>query len=104
MLKENLNTYQGFSNYEDLYKYSIDPETREEFWRKLADTVDWFKKPTNILDSTNAPYFYRWYTDGTLNMCYNCVDRWAKLTPEKPALIYEGRICGEKEIWSYKKL
>jgi len=102
--KVSLRTYQGFDNYEELYKYSVDPETREKFWANMADTVDWIKKPTKILDDSKAPYFYKWYDDGTLNICYNCVDRWAEKTPDSPALIYEGRICGKKETWSYKRL
>lgn len=31
-------------------------------------------KPTRILDKTDAP-FYKWFTDGTLNTCYNALDR-----------------------------
>lgn len=30
-----------------------------------------------------------WFPDGSLNACYNCVDRWALVNPNKPALIYE---------------
>ena len=47
----------------------------EGFWAKQADElVDWAEKPTQILDESNAP-FYKWFTDGKLNLSYNCVDR-----------------------------
>jgi acetyl-CoA synthetase len=47
----------------------------EGFWAKQADElVDWMEKPTQILDESNAP-FYEWFTDGKLNLSYNCVDR-----------------------------
>jgi acetyl-CoA synthetase len=32
----------------------------------------------------------RWFEDGTLNACYNCVDRHALKDPTKLAIIYEG--------------
>ncbi len=47
----------------------------EGFWAKQADElVDWMEKPTRILDESDAP-FYKWFTDGKLNLSYNCVDR-----------------------------
>src|SRR5215208_5051277 len=33
-----------------------------------------FRKPAQILDESNVP-FYKWFTDGKLNLSYNCVDR-----------------------------
>ena len=47
----------------------------EGFWAKQAEElIDWAKKPTQTLDESNAP-FYKWFTDGKLNLSYNCVDR-----------------------------
>ena len=46
----------------------------EAFWREQVDLVDWFSKPTRVLDASRAP-FYRWFPDGTLNTCYNALDR-----------------------------
>src|SRR5678816_3659079 len=43
----------------------------EGFWAKQAEElVDWAEKPTQILDESNAP-FYKWFTDGKLNLSYN---------------------------------
>jgi acetyl-CoA synthetase len=57
---------------------SIYEEAAEDFagfWAKQADElVDWMEKPTQTLDDSNAP-FYEWFTDGKLNLSYNCVDR-----------------------------
>ena len=33
---------------------------------------------------------FRWFEGGTLNVCDNCVDRWAVSTPDCTAIIYEG--------------
>ena len=47
----------------------------EAFWAKQAEElIDWAEKPTQILDESNVP-FYKWFTDGKLNLSYNCVDR-----------------------------
>jgi acetyl-CoA synthetase len=57
---------------------SIYEEAAEDFagfWAKqAAELVDWMEKPTQTLDDSNAP-FYEWFTDGKLNLSYNCVDR-----------------------------
>jgi acetyl-CoA synthetase len=47
----------------------------EGFWAKqAAELVDWVEEPTQILDESDAP-FYKWFTDGKVNLSYNCVDR-----------------------------
>ncbi len=61
----------------------------EGFWAKLArDLLDWKKPFTQILDESQAP-FYRWYTDGELNVSYNCLDRHLATRGDKTALIFE---------------
>ena len=45
------------------------------FWaRQARERVSWFKEPTVTLDDSNPP-FYKWFTDGELNLSYNCLDR-----------------------------
>ena len=45
------------------------------FWQKQAmDRITWFKAPTVTLDDSNPP-FYKWFSDGELNLSYNCLDR-----------------------------
>ena len=45
------------------------------FWQKQAmDRITWFKAPTVTLDDSNPP-FYKWFSDGELNLAYNCLDR-----------------------------
>ena len=46
----------------------------DEFWAEQARGLDWAEPFTTILDDSNPP-FYKWFTDGTLNVSYNCVDR-----------------------------
>ena len=44
------------------------------FWAEEARNLHWDRPFTTVLDDSNPP-FYRWFTDGTLNVSYNCVDR-----------------------------
>ena len=39
-----------------------------------AEQLDWFQQWTRVLDDDDPP-FYRWFTGGTLNVSYNCLDR-----------------------------
>jgi len=45
-----------------------------------------------------------WFTDGTLNACYNCVDRHAFADPNKVAIIYEADEPGEHQYITYGQL
>ncbi len=49
----------------------LDPDA---FWAEQARTLHWDKPFTTVLDDSNPP-FYKWYTDGKLNVSYNCLDR-----------------------------
>ncbi len=44
------------------------------WWVSQAEKLDWFQKWTAVLDDSNPP-FYKWFTGGTLNVSYNCLDR-----------------------------
>ncbi|MBE9404000.1 acetate--CoA ligase [Brachybacterium sp. p3-SID1565] len=47
---------------------------RLAFWRSRASVLSWKTPFTHTLDWSNPP-FAKWFADGTLNACYNCVDR-----------------------------
>ena len=46
----------------------------EEFWAEHARRLRWDKPFTTVLDESNPP-FYKWFSDGKLNVSYNCLDR-----------------------------
>ena len=59
------------------YQALVDEAERdyEGYWARLArEFVSWKKPFTQVLDSSNAPFF-KWFEDGTLNVSYNCLDR-----------------------------
>src|SRR6202453_4769056 len=44
------------------------------WWTAQAEALDWFQRWERVLDDDDPP-FYKWFTGGTLNVSYNCLDR-----------------------------
>ena len=88
--------------YAEAFQQSItDPEG---FWGAVADGIDWYRKPTVVLDRTNPP-FYRWFADGVMNTCYNAVDRHVQLgRGDQAALIYDSPVTGTGRTYTYLEL
>jgi acetyl-CoA synthetase len=49
----------------------LDPDG---FWAEQARRLHWDVPFKTVLDDSNPP-FYKWFTDGKLNVSYNCLDR-----------------------------
>lgn len=63
------------NTYNEMYQSSVNDN--EAFWAAQANRIDWFKPFTEIKDVSYAKddVHIKWFTDGVLNACYNCVDR-----------------------------
>ena len=48
-------------------------DDREGFWAKETVRLDWQTPPQKIFESNDTGD--RWYVDGVMNTCFNCVDR-----------------------------
>jgi acetyl-CoA synthetase len=90
--------------YFDLYKQSV--EDNEKFWAEQAAIVDWSKPFTKVKDVSYAKddLHIRWYEDGELNVCYNCVDRHLDDKADQPAIIWEGDDPDRDLTITYKDL
>ena len=90
--------------YEKMYEESI--SENENFWAKQGKRIEWFKPYNNIKDViySKDEVKIKWYFDGTTNVSYNCVDRHAKTTPDKTAIIWEGDDPEKVKKISYKEL
>ncbi|MGH8117434.1 MAG: AMP-binding protein, partial [Rhodanobacteraceae bacterium] len=74
------------------------------FWAKIAEDIDWTRRWDKVLDDSRKP-FYRWFTGGVLNTCYNCVDRHVeKGRGEQLALIYDSPLAGARRKITYREL
>ena len=92
------------AKYEEMYKQSVDdPDT---FWGEHGKRIDWIKPFTKV---KNTSYAYenvsiKWYEDGTLNVCANCVDRHLEKRGDQTAIIWEGDDPKDDKHITYKEL
>ena len=88
--------------YRELHeRSSTDPAS---FWGEAAEGIDWITKPTTVLDDSKPP-FYRWFADGTLNTCYNALDRHvANGRADQAAIHYESPVTGTSRSYTYAEL
>ncbi|HYA31553.1 MAG TPA: propionyl-CoA synthetase [Thermodesulfovibrionales bacterium] len=88
--------------YEEVFQESLkDPGG---FWGKAAQSIDWYKKWDRVLDDSRTP-FYRWFTGGELNTCYNAVDRHVgNGRAEQIALIYDSPVTNTVRKYTYREL
>ncbi|MEZ5593577.1 MAG: propionyl-CoA synthetase [Gammaproteobacteria bacterium] len=90
------------SLYEQLYQRSCqDPEG---YWGELAQDLHWSKPWDKVLDDSNAP-FYRWFSGGELNTCYNALDIHVEQGHgERLALIYDSPVTDTVKRYTYQEL
>ncbi|WP_339703460.1 acetate--CoA ligase [uncultured Sphingosinicella sp.] len=73
--------------YEAMYRRSLkDPDG---FWREQIGIVDWIKTPDVMGNWSYAPVNIKWFEDGVLNACANCVDRHLPARADQPAIVWE---------------
>ena len=88
--------------YAEEFRRSVtDPDS---FWGEAARAIDWYREPSVILDSSNPP-FYRWFSDGELNTCFNALDRHVRDgRGDQAALIYDSPVTGTARRYTYREL
>jgi propionyl-CoA synthetase len=89
-------------SYQKAYYESTNaPET---FWAEAANDIHWFKPYTKVFDDSQAP-FYRWFTGGEVNTCYNAVDYHVENgRGNQTAIIYDSPVTETIEKISYGEL
>jgi acetyl-CoA synthetase len=90
--------------YEDMYAASIaDPEG---FWREHGRRLTWIRHYTKVKDVSfkREDLHVRWFYDGALNVCANCVDRHLPKRAKQTAIVWEGDEPGEARRVTYRQL
>ncbi len=88
--------------FDEIHGRSI--EDPEGFWGEVAGMVHWDKPWDKVRDATGAP-FYRWFTGGMLNTCYNALDRHVEACRgDQAALIYDSPVTDSIRTYSYSEL
>src|SRR6266480_2435794 len=88
--------------YQQEFRRSLDEP--DQYWRAAAGLIDWYTEPRLVLDRSNPP-FYRWFTGGTLNTCFNALDRHVRDgRAGQPALIYDSPVTDSQRVMTYQEL
>jgi acetyl-CoA synthetase len=90
--------------YQQKYRRSLaDPQG---FWREEIGRIGWMRTPSEVCDVSfeKEDLHIRWFADGVLNACWNCVDRHLPHRANKPALIWEGDSPARHHAITYAQL
>ena len=88
--------------YAAAYRESL--ENPDAFWGRAARAIDWITPPPRVLDDGQPP-FHRWFTGGTLNTCFNALDRHvAAGRGAQAALHYDSPVTGARRTLTYAAL
>ena len=89
--------------YQAQYAESIqDPGA---FWANIAERVTWYQKWDTVRDYDFVNGEIKWFEGGTLNACYNCLDRHVEAGHgDATAIIWEGNSPTEDKQFTYSEL
>ena len=74
----------------------------EKYWSEKAEQFEWFEKWDKVLDESKKP-FYKWFTNGKINLTYNAVDRWISTDKRNQvAILYTNERGDEKKLTYYE--
>ncbi len=98
------NSFIDNEKYLELYQQSLDEP--ESFWAEQGSRITWIKPYTQIKDVSyqKEDVHIKWYYDGTLNACANCIDRHLPSRGDQVAIIWEGDDPGDDKKITYNEL
>ena len=103
MIFKNNLLPKNLDEYHKLYKQSV--ENPESFWTDVAESFNWNKKWSKVVDFDFSKPSFKWFKDAKLNITENCLDRHVETHPDKTAIIFEPNDSNQKaEHISYKEL
>lgn len=90
-------------DYQTMYERSIqDPAG---FWGEQAvNFIDWYKPWTEVVTGNFTELNVKWFVNGKLNACFNCLDRHLPHRAHQAALIWESDEPGVSSQLSYAEL
>ena len=88
--------------YERAFRESV--EHPEEFWGEAAKDIKWYRDYDGVLDYSSPP-FYRWFTGGELNTCYNALDYHVESgRAGQVAIVYDSPVTDTVAKYTYTEL
>jgi acetyl-CoA synthetase len=92
------------AKYQEMYARSLkDPDG---FWGEQAKRLDWSKPFTKVKNTHYGAddVSVKWFEDGSLNACFNCVDRHLAKRGDQTAIIWEGDDPKNDKKLTFKQL
>ena len=92
------------AKYHEMYAESLrDPDT---FWGEHGKRIDWIRPYTTVKNTlySKEDVSIKWYEDGTLNACVNCIDRHLEARGDDIAIIWEGDEPDQDAKITYRQL
>ncbi len=98
--KAHVNSLEA---YQAQYAGSVqDPEA---FWATVAERLTWYQKWHTVRDYDFVNGEIKWFEGGTLNACYNCLDRHVEAGHgDATAIIWEGNDPSEDKTFTFDEL
>ena len=98
------NAFIDNDKYLEMYQRSVDDP--EGFWEEQGKRINWIKPYTKVKDVSYAydDVHIKWYYDGTLNACANCIDRHLSTRGDQVAIIWEGDDPTDDKKFTYNEL
>ena len=92
------------AQYQDMYARSLDDA--DGFWAEHGRRIDWIKPFSKVKNTHYGKddVSIKWYEDGTLNACVNCVDRHVETRGDQVAIIWEGDEPDQDAKITYRQL
>ncbi len=90
--------------YQKMYQASIDDP--DAFWGEHGKRLSWSKQYTKVKDVSwsKENLHVNWFSDGELNVSYNCIDRHLKDKADQIAIIWEGDDPNKSENITFAQL
>jgi acetyl-CoA synthetase len=91
------------ADYYKLYQHSLDDP--DGFWGEQGKRLDWIKPYRRVKDATfDGDVRIAWFEDGTLNACFNCLDRHLARRGDQVAVLWEGDDPEDDRRITYREL
>ena len=93
----------SLDTYQTQYAESI--QAPEAFWATVAERLTWYQKWDTVSNYDFVDAEIKWFEGGTLNACYNCLDRHVEAGHgDATAIIWEGNDPSEDKTFSFSEL
>jgi acetyl-CoA synthetase len=102
-LQGSNNEIERWNQYRAEYAASI--KDSDQFWSNVAtQNLSWFSPFDSVSDGGFLDGDVKWFPNGKINACYNCVDRHLATRADQVAIIWEGDEIGSSKKITYREL